>query len=194
MLHFILAGSGAGKSTLISSLTKEYALGGEERISLIVPEQYSFTAEKNLLSYLGEYAANKVDVLTFTSLAENILREYGRRDKSRMSASSSAVLMSMALASVRDKLTVYAKHADRISSVREFLSLESEFKQNAIPAEMIDEKLSQMPDSLLKAKLSDISLHAPINSMQITEDIHMIFDHLMMSIFYKHLAGLDHLK
>ena len=43
-------------------------------------------------------------------------------------------------------------------------------------------------------KLSDISLHAPINSMQITEDIHMIFDHLMMSIFYKHLAGLDHLK
>lgn len=43
-------------------------------------------------------------------------------------------------------------------------------------------------------ELSDISLHAPINSMQITEDIHMIFDHLMMSIFYKHLAGLDHLK
>jgi D-sedoheptulose 7-phosphate isomerase len=30
--------------------------------------------------------------------------------------------------------------------------------------------------------LCDISLHAPINSMQITEDIHMIFDHLMMSV------------
>ena len=46
MLHFILAGQGAGKSTLISSLIKEYALGGKERISLIVPEQYSFTAER----------------------------------------------------------------------------------------------------------------------------------------------------
>ena len=42
--------------------------------------------------------------------------------------------------------------------------------------------------------LSDISLHAPINSMQITEDIHMIFDHLMMSVFYKTMAGIDHLK
>lgn len=43
-------------------------------------------------------------------------------------------------------------------------------------------------------ELSDISLHVPINSMQITEDIHMIFDHLMMSIFYKELCGIEHIK
>ena len=43
-------------------------------------------------------------------------------------------------------------------------------------------------------ELSDISLHVPINSMQITEDIHMVFDHLMMSIFYKTLCGIDHIK
>ena len=43
-------------------------------------------------------------------------------------------------------------------------------------------------------QLADISLHAPINSMQVTEDIHMIFDHLMMSVFYKHLCGIDHIK
>lgn len=42
--------------------------------------------------------------------------------------------------------------------------------------------------------LSDISLHAPVNSMQVTEDIHMIFDHLMMSIFYKYLCGKEHLQ
>lgn len=42
--------------------------------------------------------------------------------------------------------------------------------------------------------LSDISLHVPINSMQITEDIHMIFDHLMMSIFYKTMCGIEHLR
>lgn len=43
-------------------------------------------------------------------------------------------------------------------------------------------------------QLADVSLHAPVNSMQITEDIHMIFDHLMMSVFYKDLAGISHLK
>ena len=42
-------------------------------------------------------------------------------------------------------------------------------------------------------ELADISLHAPINSMQITEDIHMIFDHMIMSIFYKTLCGKNHI-
>lgn len=43
-------------------------------------------------------------------------------------------------------------------------------------------------------KLVDIPVHVPIMSMQVTEDIHMVFDHLMMSIFYKELCGKDHLK
>ncbi|MBQ6026176.1 MAG: SIS domain-containing protein [Lachnospiraceae bacterium] len=43
-------------------------------------------------------------------------------------------------------------------------------------------------------ELSDISLHAPINSMQITEDIHMFFDHLMMSIFYKTMCNKEHIN
>jgi D-sedoheptulose 7-phosphate isomerase len=41
--------------------------------------------------------------------------------------------------------------------------------------------------------LSDVWLNAPINSMQVTEDVHMILDHLMMSIFYITLAGINHL-
>lgn len=43
-------------------------------------------------------------------------------------------------------------------------------------------------------ELADISLHVPVNSMQITEDVHMIFDHLMMSVFYRRLCGKEHLK
>ena len=43
-------------------------------------------------------------------------------------------------------------------------------------------------------ELSDIHLHVPVNSMQITEDIHMVFDHLMMSILYKSLCNINHLK
>jgi len=43
-------------------------------------------------------------------------------------------------------------------------------------------------------KLVDISVHVPVMSMQITEDVHMVFDHLMMSILYKELCGIDHIK
>lgn len=43
-------------------------------------------------------------------------------------------------------------------------------------------------------QLSDVSLHVDVMSMQVTEDVHMIFDHLIMSVFYKTLCGKDHLK
>lgn len=36
-------------------------------------------------------------------------------------------------------------------------------------------------------QLADYNLHVPINNMQITEDVHMIFDHMMMSILYKRM-------
>lgn len=42
--------------------------------------------------------------------------------------------------------------------------------------------------------LSDVSLHVPVNSMQITEDLHMVFDHLMMSVLYKTLCGINHIR
>jgi D-sedoheptulose 7-phosphate isomerase len=41
--------------------------------------------------------------------------------------------------------------------------------------------------------ISDIHLNVPVKSMQITEDIHMIFDHLIMSVFYKILTNKNHL-
>lgn len=43
-------------------------------------------------------------------------------------------------------------------------------------------------------RIVDLSVHVPIMSMQVTEDIHMMFDHLMMSIFYKELCGINHLR
>ena len=42
--------------------------------------------------------------------------------------------------------------------------------------------------------LSDFHLEAKTTSMQIAEDIHMMFDHLMMAIFYKTLCGIDHIR
>ena len=42
-------------------------------------------------------------------------------------------------------------------------------------------------------ELSDVSLWVDVMSMQVTEDVHMIFDHMIMIIFYKTLCGKEHL-
>ena len=43
-------------------------------------------------------------------------------------------------------------------------------------------------------RYSDIALCVPIKSMQITEDIHMIFDHLFMGVFYETICGRSYIK
>lgn len=42
---------------------------------------------------------------------------------------------------------------------------------------------------LLKA--ADYHLHAPIDDMQITEDVHLIFNHMMMKIFWQYLHEIN---
>lgn len=37
-------------------------------------------------------------------------------------------------------------------------------------------------------KMADYYLHVPVEDMQITEDLHMGFDHMIMQIFWKYLA------
>ena len=39
--------------------------------------------------------------------------------------------------------------------------------------------------------LSDFHMHVPADDMQITEDLHMSFDHMMMQIFWKYLLSLN---
>lgn len=43
------------------------------------------------------------------------------------------------------------------------------------------------------ANISDVSINVPVQSMQVTEDLHMMLDHLMMAIFYKTIAGRNHI-
>ncbi|MBE6127390.1 MAG: SIS domain-containing protein [Erysipelotrichaceae bacterium] len=38
-------------------------------------------------------------------------------------------------------------------------------------------------------KMADHFLHVPVDDMQITEDLHMGFDHMIMQIFWKYLAA-----
>ena len=38
-------------------------------------------------------------------------------------------------------------------------------------------------------KMADYFLHVPVEDMQITEDLHMGFDHMIMQIFWKYLAA-----
>ena len=53
MLYLILSRARGGKTAHIMNLIEQFSKGGKEKITLIVPEQFSFTSEKLMLGRLG---------------------------------------------------------------------------------------------------------------------------------------------
>ena len=156
MLYLILASAGGGKTTHITNLIEQFSAGGNKKISLIVPEQFSFTSEKTMLGRVGAKAMADIDVESFTSLAEKIVGRPAFYERKRLSDSAKAVLMKTALESVKDKLTLYGSHASRKSVISDFVALSSEFKQNSLSTDSVRLALAQSENSLLKMKLNDI--------------------------------------
>ena len=67
MLELILGRAGTGKTTL---LRKRLAESTAPKTILIVPEQYTFESERALLMEYGAETANRVQVHSFTRLAQ----------------------------------------------------------------------------------------------------------------------------
>lgn len=156
MLYLILAAAGGGKTTHITNLIEQFSAGRYKKITLIVPEQFSFTSEKTMLGRVGAKAMADIDVLSFTSLGEKLVGRPAFHERRRLSDPAKAVLMKMALESVKDKLSLYGGHVNRKSVISEFVALSSEFKQNAVSTDSVRLALAQSENSLLKMKLNDI--------------------------------------
>ena len=41
-------------------------------------------------------------------------------------------------------------------------------------------------------EMAKYSLHVPVENMQLTEDVHMIFDHMMMTVLYRVWGIIGH--
>ncbi len=157
ILNLVLASSGGGKTTFVTNLIEDFSCNENNKITLIVPEQYSFTCQKNVLKKTGEKKMQNVDVLSFTELGEKLIGRPAFHERCRLSDSAAAVLMSMTLMQIKDKLVLYGKHAGKRSAVSEFLSLSSEFKQNAVSLDMLRSVADELGEGLLSIKLRDIA-------------------------------------
>lgn len=157
MLYLILARSGGGKTTHITNLISDFSSCENQRMTLIVPEQFSFMSEKMMLGRVGAKAMSNIDVLSFTSLGERLVGRPALHERRRLDDASKSVLMRMALEAVKDKLQLYGEHTSKPSVISEFIALSSEFKQNSVSPDAIRAVLSEMEDGLLKMKLGDIA-------------------------------------
>ena len=69
LLNIITGGTGSGKSRQLYELISENLKNNPDANAvLIVPEQFSYTAEKTLTEKFGGLGLNRIEVLTFSRL------------------------------------------------------------------------------------------------------------------------------
>lgn len=159
MLRLILGRAGSGKTRLVCEELTALAYAEEQGpLLLLVPEQYSFESERTLLELLGPDRAGRVQVLSFTRLAETVFREIGGLAGNRMDDGTRALLISRALEETAGELHIYKNHTADPDTLLAMLAVLSECRQCAVSPEDLHRAAQQMEEGTLRRKAQDLSL------------------------------------
>ncbi|MEG2396774.1 MAG: hypothetical protein RSB11_07050, partial [Oscillospiraceae bacterium] len=157
MFHLILGRNGSGKTEYIRELFAKKLLSGEKGYVIIVPEQFSFETERDMLKRVGADKMLNLEVLSFSRLAETILEKHKKNKNPRIDNGMRAVLMNMALEGLTDNLEIYKKYIGRPNLIETLLTFSSEIKQCNISPLELKEVSNNMEDCHLKRKLYELS-------------------------------------
>lgn len=158
MLQLILGRSGYGKTHAVYERLCDLAWADEQGLILLVPEQFSFESERTLLKRLGPRMAGRVQVLSFTRMAEQVFREVGGLAGRRMDEVTRALLMSRALETAADRLVLYRRAATEPGAVGTVLSLVSELKQCGVTPLELERTAAEMEETSLRRKAQELAL------------------------------------
>lgn len=161
MLQFILGRAGSGKTEqVLRALAND--VNTAHTLLLLVPEQFSFESERLLLARLGVKDAAKVQVLSFTRLADRVLRDTGGIAMHVMDDVTRALLMSRALEihaapENRQGDTLLKARVYDPAYLSSLLALSCECKQCGISPALLQATANTLPDCTLKSKLCELS-------------------------------------
>ncbi|MEG2671963.1 MAG: PD-(D/E)XK nuclease family protein [Ruthenibacterium sp.] len=143
MLQLILGVSGTGKTQRVFAQMKARAMQGEKSIFL-VPEQFTSTAETMVYTAFGDALCAQIAVYSFTSFAEEILKQYGGTALKTMTDAGRIVLVRRALDSLGDTLVTYHRHRRSIGFCGMCADAIKELKTAGATGETLVEAASKM--------------------------------------------------
>ena len=153
-LRLVYGKSGTGKSTFVFNEIKE-KISGDKKIYIITPEQFSFTAERELINAVGTGAALNAEVLTFNRMAYRVMNEVGGATKTALSPCGKAMLIYNILLNEKSNLNFLGKSDENIELISTQIT---EFKKHGVSLENLDEMIESSKDKYLKSKMNDMKI------------------------------------
>lgn len=152
-LRIIYGRAGSGKSEYCyQEIAKK--IEKNEKIFLITPEQFSFTAEKKLMEAVKTEAVLQAEVIHLSRLAKRVIKEIGIKDD-RMTKCGKAMLISHILTTQKKELKYLSKSEENIDLA---ISSITELKKHGVTVERLKEQIEKTENIYLKTKLQDISI------------------------------------
>ncbi len=157
MLRLIIGKAGAGKTGAIIEEIRQAVAAGRGGSMLLVPEQYSHEAERELCRVCGDTLSLYGEVFSFTGLARRVLQQQGGAARQWLDKGGRLLCMALALEQVGSRLRVYEAARRRSELQSMLLAALDELKSACITPEML-ERAAEGCDDSLGAKLRDLAL------------------------------------
>ena len=139
-------GAHTGKSTALYRHLKEHMERGEHAI-LLVPEQATYAAEKQLVGMLGGLLG--VEVYSFERFSERLLERFSKV-RPFLSVEGRHMILRRAAYKNRGALTVFSRVSERRGFAEAMDQWIGRMKQSCITPEQLEDALRKLdPDSLL---------------------------------------------
>lgn len=175
-LRLICGKTGTGKTETCLNEIKE-KIKENKKIYIITPEQYSYTAEKNLLEKLGTKSVINAEVLTFARMSYRVLNDVGGIIKPNLSKAGKAMLYYDILEKQKAKLTFLGKSDKNV--------------------ELIDTQITELKKHQISVnKLKDIidTENENVYLQKKLEDIYKIYTEYEQALYGKYIEENDKLE
>lgn len=130
---------------------------GRSKMYLLVPEQFTLGAERELMAYNRLPGLLGADVLSFKRLEYRILSEVGGIAKTFVDEHGKQMLLQKSIREVQKDLSVYRRSAGKLGFLENICAFISELKQSEITPEALEAAETEVGEGrILSQKLKDI--------------------------------------
>lgn len=143
--------SGSGKTTYIYNEIKE-KIKKENKIYIIVPEQFSFSAENHLLNVIDGKSSVNAEVLTLSRMADRVISETVGNGKSHLSNIGKSMIIYDAIDSLKRNM-YFLSGADKNLELASRMI--TEFKKHGVKADNLSNVSEKIDDKYLQLKIED---------------------------------------
>ena len=157
MLKLMIGKAGTGKTAAVINEIKQAVDDRKPGRILLVPEQYSHEAERELCRRCGDALSRYAEVFSFTGLARRMASQLGGSGAPWLDKGGRLLCMALALRELGPRLKVYAAAERRAELQAMLLSAVDELKTAAIDTEALLNAAGECGGSL-GDKLEDLAL------------------------------------